>query len=260
MTTRERARCGHENVSSHEEEEQEVLFERTFESSNKALLGIIECSDMFVEENNRNVMAVSVERSDRREMETDSQSDGKGLHPSVNEGMMNDDEMAYGSGCSQWDNPGVNELVPHPVLACPHNMNGDERQGDEWYGDDGSRRCQSTLQERPSYDGEFMGMPRAIRLNLTMKGDDVKEGGAPPHPVVLMAVSSSSEGNSGVYPLAAGGSADGIEGRSSDLPSVLGASEDLVKGGIGDELDYQIGRVGRDREKRTERSESEVRE
>ena len=85
MTTRERARCGHENVSSHEEEEQEVLFERTFESSNKAPLGIIECSDMFVE-NNGNVMAVSVERSDRREMETDSQSDGKGLHPSVTKG------------------------------------------------------------------------------------------------------------------------------------------------------------------------------
>jgi len=80
MTTRERARCGHENESCHEEEGDDILIERMFENSNKASLGIIECSSKLIEdeEENGDDMAIeSVERSEKsenvREMEIDSQ-------------------------------------------------------------------------------------------------------------------------------------------------------------------------------------------
>lgn len=99
VTTRERARCGHENESSHEEEGDGILVERMFESSNKASLGMIECSSMSIEEEEGNgdgMVIESVERSEKSEnvrgMEIVSQLDGRGLHP--NGGEASSDLMA----------------------------------------------------------------------------------------------------------------------------------------------------------------------
>jgi hypothetical protein len=263
VTTRERARCGHENESSQEEERDGILIERMFESSNKASLGMIECSSMLIEEeegNGNGMVIESIERSEKsecvREMEIESQSDGRGLHPSG--GEASSDLMAYGYGTgSQGNGPGVNDLVSHPVTSCPHNMDGDERRVGERYGDDESRRCLSTPQERPSYSGELERMPRAIRLNLDV--EDVKMGGCPPHPVGPMGGPLSSEGDTGVYSLAAGGNIDGLMGQSSDLPSILGAREEPEKGRTGEVVDCHIGRVGHEGERGTEWSECEAR-
>jgi hypothetical protein len=140
VTTRERARCGHENGSSHEEEGDGILVERMFESSNKASLGMIECSSMSIEEEEGNgdgMVIESVERSEKSEnvrgMEIVSQLDGRGLHPNGGEASSNVMAYGYRTG-SQWNGPGVNDLVPHPVSSCPHNMDENERLVGERYG------------------------------------------------------------------------------------------------------------------------------
>ena len=80
MTTRERARCGHENENSHEEEEgDDILIERMFESSNKASLGIIEYSSMSMEEeegNGNGMVIESIERSEKSEYVREMEIDG----------------------------------------------------------------------------------------------------------------------------------------------------------------------------------------
>ncbi len=250
MITRERARGDHRSVSSQEKKETSLV-EQTFEYSNKNSVGIFECSLVVGCEDG---MAERRERKERdcvSEMETVSQS-GVGLHRSIT--VEVNEEQAYGLSCPEREkgSSGVKNLVPHPVPSCQHNMSEDEINEVEWYGADDARR-QSTPIERSSDTGRVInGMAcRAI--------DDIEMGGITPYPDVLMGGPSNSEGEAGVYSIAAGVNTDGsMWDRGSDPPSVLGASEGVTKGGIGDAEDYNIGRVGREREER-ERCEGEVR-